>query len=80
MLCFYLGCRNFILQLKANSKFKTNFKSSKLFIESLWKKEQRENQRKRNCTNNCLITLLRGQFLDCTAKTIRLTLNILEVL
>ena len=47
MLCFYLSCRNFILQLKTNLKFKTNFKFSKLFIESLWDKKQSENQRER---------------------------------
>ena len=41
----------------------------KLFTETFWNKGQSKNKRERNDKNNCLIGLLRGEFLDSKAKT-----------
>ena len=59
-------------------KIKTNFNFQifKLFTESLQNKGQSKKNKERNDKNNCLICFLRGQFLDSTAKTRGIALDI----
>ena len=68
VLIIYLECYSF--------QNKNKFQIFKFFTDSLRNKRQSKKKRERNDENNCLIYLIRGQFLDSKAKIRGIAFNI----